>query len=81
MWRAKAHHHALWQKNWISDNITVKLDSDKEALAACKSFVLENSRVIVEKSIGEDLPELDPMTPPIVRLSQVSAADDGHYAL
>lgn len=61
---------------------TIKIGSDREAIAACKSLAMENPEIIVQGSTKRDgLVVMDPMTPPIVRLSQDSDAVNGRYVL
>lgn len=60
----------------------IQISSDKEAIAVSKSLDLDNHDIIVNKPTknNEDLC-LDPMSPPIVRLSRCSDLDNDRYLL
>lgn len=70
-------------KNRTRENKSIKIGSDGEAIAACKSHVLQsNCEINVEKNMSNGfIPNIDPMTPPIVRMTRDSDAADGRYLL
>lgn len=60
----------------------VKIGSDREAIAASKSFGQQEAKNIINKHPREgEVLSLDPMTPPIVRLSRESDTANGRYLL
>lgn len=66
--------------NSIRESNIIKIGPEKKAIAACKSLVLENSGFIVENSDRKDeMPVMDPLTFPIVRLSRASDVADGPF--
>lgn len=61
---------------------SVKISSDKEAIAACKSLGLKNVEVVVEEGARKDGGlHVDPLTPPVVRMTQNSDEASGRYLL
>lgn len=61
---------------------SIKIGSDKEAIAACKSLAVEGLEAVIEKNAKKnDWIHVDPMTPPIVRLSRDSDVANGRYLL
>uniref|UniRef100_A0A6P7F4W4 Uncharacterized protein LOC114326528 n=1 Tax=Diabrotica virgifera virgifera TaxID=50390 RepID=A0A6P7F4W4_DIAVI len=65
------------------EGISIQIGSDRDAIIASKSFNKQNSSIVVtEKTMKKDDGLcMDPMTPPIVRLSRTADVENSRYLL